>query len=121
MQNPLEKHCCKALLQLITSLGVTHWSAQAYTSFQKPPQAAQSLAASLYPSQTLHRGQKLQNITKELSCKRLSQFRTPSNEAQTAPHGPRGLEGSPTDVLGFGDAVLHPEHCHKSWGQKAGP
>lgn len=42
MQNPLEKHCCKALLQLITSLDVTHWSPQAYTSFHKAPQAAQA-------------------------------------------------------------------------------
>lgn len=88
MQNPLEKHCCKAVLQLTASLDITRWSAQAYISFHKPPQAAQSLAASLYPSQMLHRGQELQNITKALSCKRLLQLRTPAtrHEAQTGGH-----------------------------------
>lgn len=103
MQNPLEKHRCEALLQLITGLAVTHWSAQAYTSLQKPPHAAQSVAASLYPSQSLRRRQELHNIT-ELQKALAAQDPAMRHKAQsgdTASHGP-------IDVLGFGDAVLQP-------------
>lgn len=124
MQNPLEKHCCKALLQLITGLADTHWSAQAYTSFQKPPHTAQSVATSLYLSQSLHRGQGLHNITKVLSCKRLLQLRTPAmrHEAQsgdTASHRPRGLSHRCAGIWRCCvTARVSPEHCHKSWEQQ---
>lgn len=93
--------------------------------FHKPPQAAQSLAASLYPSQMLHRAQ--ETITKALSCKRLWQLRTPAmrHEAQTGDSVPQGARGLSPRCTGIWrccvTARISPEHCHKSWGRRLGP